>query len=146
MVDVNGALVVENVEVDVKRKIKSLRKGPEQGTPETAPEKGPEEVVAEKAPETDPNDDALAALTGDDDAEDAKVLKWRFLAKGPALDALLKVFGAKAVNGDKQVSFQVGSGEKARELGDVVRLLFGKLAESGVTLRDLVALAQPKKQ
>jgi len=75
------------------------------------------------------------------DEDDEKVLKWRFLAKGPALDALLKVFGATAKQGDKQVTFIVPDAGDL-ELGEVVRHIFIKAADAGVTLADLIALIE----
>jgi hypothetical protein len=141
MADMNGTQVIEEVEVKKAKGKKAPEKAPEQIV-----EKGPEQTV-EKAPEIVSEDDAaLMALMGEDeDEDDVKILKWRFLAKGPALQNILKVFGARAKEGDKQVSFVVGTGDKARELGDVARRLFEKLADAGVTLRDILALTAPKK-
>lgn len=126
MGDTNGAAVQEQEDL-----MKATRKGTPEGDPAARLPEGTE-------------DTALADLKGEEPDEE-KALKWRFLAKGTALDNILKVFGGRAEAGDKQTSFVVGTGEKATELGDVARLLFARLAEAGVTLRDLVNLAKSKK-
>jgi hypothetical protein len=88
------------------------------------PEKGPEEKPA------------VEALFDEADESDESVTKFRWLVKGTALEALMKVMGVVAVKGEKQVALKVGE----RELGDVLRTLFGKMAEKGITLRDLISL------
>lgn len=110
----------------------------------TGGNKGPKEGTGEKDPETVKAPSELEKALGlVEDEDDEKVLKWRFLVKGPALDALLAVFGAEAVEGDKQVSFKVKAAGN-RELGDVVRALFLKAHAAGVTLKDLIKLVNEK--
>ncbi len=109
-------------------------KGTDKGNDEKDPEKGKGKGTAS---------DVEKALGLVEDDEDEKVQKWRFLAKGPALDAILAVFGARAVEGEKQVSFKVKAAGD-RELGDVVRALFLKAQAAGVTLADLIKLVNQK--
>jgi len=115
----------------VAEQIESIRnKGPEQGTDEKAGKKAPGSKVKGffKAP----------------DEDDEKVLKWRFLAKGPALDAILAVFGAAPVEGDKQVAFKVEEAGDL-ELGEVVRHVFIRAHAAGVKLEDLIALIEERE-
>ena len=83
-------------------------------------------------------------LFEEEQKDEEKVIKWRFLAKGPALAALLAFFGARAVEGDKQVGFKVKSAGD-RELGDVVRALFLRAERAGVTLADLIKVIREKE-
>lgn len=92
-------------------------------------DKGPKHAAFFKAPEED----------------DDKVLKWRFLAKGPALAAILAVLGARAVEGEKQVSFLVEEAGDL-ELGEVVRHFFIRAQAAGVSLADLIALIESKEE
>jgi hypothetical protein len=78
------------------------------------------------------------------DEDDEKILKWRFLAKGPALDAILAVLGARAVPGEKQVSFLVEEAGDL-ELGEVVRHFFIRAQAAGVTLADLITLIEKRE-
>ncbi len=124
----NGTAILESVSKG------TTNKGPAKGTGEKADEKDPEQETGQKD---------QTGLFAQEEAEDEKVLKWRFLAKGPALDSLLAVFGAEAVEGEKQVSFKVKAAGN-RELGDVVRALFQKAHAAGVTLADLIKLVNDK--
>lgn len=101
--------------------------------------KGPEKAPDEKAPETKDE----TGLFDEADEKDEKALKWRFLAKGPTLDAILSVFGAAPVDGDKQVAFKVKAAGD-RELGDVFRAFIQKAHANGVTLADLIKLVNSK--
>lgn len=92
--------------------------------------------VVRKAPEKSPKNAAFFKVQ---DEDDGKVLKWRFLAKGPALEAILSVFGATAKQGEKQVTFVVEDAE-GLELGEVVRHLFARAHAVGLTKWDIVAL------
>jgi hypothetical protein len=117
--------------------MEAVRKGGEKG-PDGAPE-----VEAQKAPTVDA--DATVLFPEDSEAEDEKVHKLRLLFKGTALDDAMAFFGAKAVEGDKQVSFKVPSlGD--REVGEVIRALFAKARVAGVTLKDLLAVIREKAQ
>ena len=98
-------------------------------------------MAARKGPKDGTEEHALDALVADDqEAEKSKDLKLRLVFKGAALDDLLKVFGAEVKDGEKAVSFVVPGTKGEKEVGDVIRLLFHKYAESGVTLRELAAL------
>jgi len=98
------------------------------------PKKGP----AEGTPTVSADE---AVLFDDVETADEKDLKWRFLAKGAALDNLLAVMGAEAVTGEKQVSFKVKALGN-RELGEVFRAFFERAHGAGVTLRDLLAIVK----
>jgi hypothetical protein len=111
-------------------------KGSDKGT-----DKGTEEEDVKKGPA---KGSKVGAFFKAPDEDDEKVLKWRFLAKGEALAAILAVFGARAVEGDKQVAFKVEEAGDL-ELGDVVRHLFAKAHAAGVVLSDLVALIEAKE-
>ena len=106
-------------------------------------QKGPEEGTDEKDQEGTVEKKDQTGLFQEEAQEDEKVLKWRFLAKGEALDSILAVFGARPVDGDKQTAFRVKAAGD-RELGDVVRALFLKAHKAGVTLGDLVKLISSK--
>jgi len=94
------------------------RKGPVQGTDES--------VLFDEVEET--ND---------------KAPKLRLLFKGSSLDDVLAVMGAKAVQGEKQISFKVEALGN-REVNEVMRKLFEKARESGTTLTDILALIRAK--
>lgn len=110
------------------------------GTGGKGTDKGTEEEAVKKAPA---KGSKVGAFFKAPDEDDEKVLKWRFLAKGEALAAILAVFGARAVEGDKQVAFKVEEAGDL-ELGDIVRHLFIKAHAAGITLSDIVALIESK--
>lgn len=95
--------------------------------PTNGPQKGTDESV----------------LFDDVETADEKVQKWRFLAKGTALADILAVMGAKAVEGEAQISFKVEALGN-RELGEVFRALFAKAHAANLTLSDLLALVKAK--
>lgn len=111
---------------------KTQGKGTEGGAPIMAARKD------QKAEDQKPT--ALDALIGDEAEAPQKDQKLRLVFKGTALSDLLKVMGGEVREGEKQVSFVVPGGKNDKEVGDVLRLLFHKYAENGVTLKDLVAL------
>lgn len=110
------------------------------GTQAKGSDKGTEQEAEKKAPA---KGSKVGAFFKAPDEDDEKVLKWRFLAKGEALTAILAVFGARAVDGEKQVAFKVEEAGDL-ELGDVVRHLFIKAHAAGITLSDIVALIESK--
>lgn len=111
---------------------------------EKAPAKGPGTEGDVKTDKKAPATKVGKFFKKDSDEDDEKVLKWRFLAKGPALTAILAFFGARAVEGDKQVAFKVDEADDM-ELGEVVRYLFTRAHAAGVTLGDLVALIEERE-
>jgi hypothetical protein len=102
--------------------------------------KGTEGATPIMAARKDQKPSALDALIGDEAEAPQKDQKLRLVFKGTALADLLKVMGGKVKDGEKQVSFVVPGGKGDKEVGDVLRLLIHKYAESGVTLADLVSL------
>jgi len=100
----------------------------------------PAKVPAEGTPTVNADE---AALFDDVEGADDKVAKWRFLAKGAALDNILGVMGAEPVSGPKQVAFKVKALGN-RDLAEVFRALFEKAHGSGTVLRDLLATVRAK--
>ena len=104
------------------------------------PKKGPTEGTTDEPKKVNADE---AVLFDDVETSDEKALKWRFLAKGAALDDILAVAEARAVEGEKQVSFKVANlGD--RELGEIIRAFFAKAHGAGVVLRDLLAVVRAK--
>lgn len=73
--------------------------------------------------------------------EDPTEGKWRFLAKGSSLAAILTVFGAERVAGEKEAAFKVEAAG-GMELGDLFREWTRKAAAAGVGLETLIAVVE----
>ena len=90
----------------------ALKTGQEKGTAEGAPDVTP--IMAA------PKGTALDALVGPDEKGPDTTLKLRLVFKGPVLDDVLKVLGAKVKDGARLKSFVVPGTQGDKEVGDVL--------------------------